>query len=665
MVKYTVTVTTGDKVWHGTFDHIFITLYGTEGKSERKKLNEAPEMSNGVEKEYTVECPAKLGKVILISLDKEQYLFLPDQDWYCLTVKVHTPENETLHFPCYSWVKERQILHVREGKALTLKNEIPALMGHRLEELELRKQQFEWKELMEGLPHCLALEDPKALPAEFRYSLDKRLDLEFTTRITMAELKMKFLATSKKPWGKLDDIKQVFWFYKTQLFDYVTQHWKDDEFFGFQLLNGANPMMIQCCKVLPKKFAVTEEMVTPFLEDKLPVEIQSGNIFLCDYSRLAEVPPNVINMRLQYVPAPFCLLFKNKLNRLLPIAIQLQQEPGEKNPVFLPNDEEAWLLAKTHVRAADFIEHQFNFHLLRTHLLAEAYILATLRNLPSAHPIYKLLIPHMRFTLYANTLGREKLISEKGAISMYTSTGSTGMVEVMRRAMHALKYSSLCLPDDIIERGLDKVPKYYYRDDGLLVWGALSKYVEAVIAVFYPSDMDVLVDEELQHWISDIYKHGFLEKASTGIPNSFKSTKEVTKFITMVIFTMTAQHSALNNGNFDFGGWLPNSPNSLQSGAPQSKDDITEADLLNTLPDINTSVWGMAGAWITSKKGADFVSLGQHSEKYFSEPEVLSLTDKLKEELKEISEKIKERNKEKKRPYTYLDPEKIENSITI
>ncbi|XP_062373166.1 arachidonate 12-lipoxygenase, 12R-type-like [Sardina pilchardus] len=456
MVTYTVTVTTGGKVWHGTFDHIFITLYGTEGKSERKKLNKAPEMSSGVEKEYSVECPANLGNVHLISLDKEQYLFLPDQDW--------------------------------------------------------------WKELIEGLPHCLALEDPKALPAEFHYSLDKRLDLRFTTTITMAELKIKFLATSKKPWGKLDDIKQVFWCYKTQLFDYVTLHWKDDEFFGYQLLNGANPMMIQRCQMSSlQKFAGTADMVKPFLEGStLLEEIQNGNIFLCDYSRLAEVHPNVINMRIQYIPAPFCLLFKNKAHKLLPIAIQLQQEPGEKIPVFLPSDEEeAWLLAKTHVRAADFIEHQFNFHLLRTHLLAEAYIIATLRNLSSAHPIYKLLIPHMRFTLYANTLGREKLISEKGAISMYTSTGSTGMVEVMKKAMDDLKYSSLCLPEDIRERGMDEVPKFYYRDDGLLVWGALSKYVKGVIAVFY-SDMEVPVDQELQDWISDIYKHGFLEKASTG-----------------------------------------------------------------------------------------------------------------------------------------------------
>lgn len=47
MVVYKVTVTTGENALHGTRDHIFITLYGTEGKSERKKLNISPELSSG------------------------------------------------------------------------------------------------------------------------------------------------------------------------------------------------------------------------------------------------------------------------------------------------------------------------------------------------------------------------------------------------------------------------------------------------------------------------------------------------------------------------------------------------------------------------------------------------------------------------------------------
>lgn len=44
--------------------------------------------------------------------------------------------------------------------------------------------------------------------------------------------------------------------------EYVQQHWREDALFAYQFLNGANPMMIQRCRVLPKNFPVTDDMVS-------------------------------------------------------------------------------------------------------------------------------------------------------------------------------------------------------------------------------------------------------------------------------------------------------------------------------------------------------------------------------------------------------------------
>ncbi|KAL7877129.1 hypothetical protein SRHO_G00037720 [Serrasalmus rhombeus] len=170
----------------------------------------------------------------------------------------------------------------------------------------------------------------------------------------------------------------MYWWFK--------KHWMTDTFFGYQFLNGSNPMMIKRCSKLPKNFPVTNDMVKSALpkESSLEKEMEKGNIFLCDYARLDGIVGNVIDGNQQYLATPLCLLFSNPQGKLLPIAIQLKQKPEAQNPIFLPTDSKHdSLLAKLFMRNTEFNKHELNFHLLRTHLLAEVFTMATLWALPS------------------------------------------------------------------------------------------------------------------------------------------------------------------------------------------------------------------------------------------------------------------------------------------
>uniref|UniRef100_A0A4W5QTA3 Lipoxygenase domain-containing protein n=1 Tax=Hucho hucho TaxID=62062 RepID=A0A4W5QTA3_9TELE len=595
--------------------------------------------------ELDVSCPSSLGHLEFVVLESEPNLpfcFL-DNDWFCSKVVVTTPEGDTVNFPCYHWISGNERLVFREAT------------GH-------------WSIYAEGLPQIMKVDSASDLPAEHRALGDiLALLAPFSNELhhlshvevkhlfyrgRLVSLKLESHSTNMKQWKSLDELSHVFNRHKTDVYAYVEKNWKEDTFFGYQLLNGLNPMMIHRCSKLPENFPVTEDMVKASLFGKnLEAEIQKGNIFLVDYKRLHGVTANVIHGKQHFLAAPLCLLYMTPEDKLIPIAIQLKQEPGDDNPIFLPTDSEYdWLLAKIFVRNADFVEHELNFHLLRTHLLAEVFAVSTLRNLPMVHPLYKLLISHFRYTLQINTLARQTLISENGVITKNASVGGPGMMEFLKKAVASLTYSSLCIPEDIIARGLESIPNFFYKEDGLKLWDI------KVIGHYYTCDSDVQKDSELQNWIKDIFFNGFL---------SFSSVTELVKFLTMLIFTVSVQHAAVSNGQFDFGGWMPNFPISLQQPLPTTKGQCTESTMLKTFPDINTTVNGMAVLYLLSTQSSDYVALGNGYQDHFSEKTPLELIHKNQDELKIYNFEIQGRNVSLPLSYTYLNPNNVENSVAL
>lgn len=195
MAEYKVSVTTGGMQHAGTLDNIFIVLFGSEGHSERARLdNSGIDFKSGTASQilswslhiclglswhftfidffcaqtrtYSVKSVSSLGKLLLLKVEKDSFLHLLDDSWYCSKVEVMTPEGEEIAFPCYRWISSGEEIQLRGGKGrLTIRTiwsikwrvltfihllalkvfeeEHPLLIDHRNKELTLKKSLYQ------------------------------------------------------------------------------------------------------------------------------------------------------------------------------------------------------------------------------------------------------------------------------------------------------------------------------------------------------------------------------------------------------------------------------------------------------------------------------------------------------------------------------------------
>ncbi|XP_045426137.1 polyunsaturated fatty acid lipoxygenase ALOX15B isoform X4 [Lemur catta] len=603
MAEFRVRVSTGKACGAGTWDKVSITIVGTRGESPPLPLDHlGKEFTAGAEEDFEVTLPQDVGPVLLLRVHKAPPALprplgpLAPDAWFCRWFQLAPPRGAPLRFPCYQWLEGAGSLVLREGTAkVPWADHHPVLQQQRQEELQARQETYQWKTYIPGWPHCLDEVTVKDLDLNIKYSTAKNTNFYLQGFSAFTELKIKGLLDRKGLWRSLKEMRRIFNFRTTPAAEYVSEHWQEDAFFASQFLNGLNPVLIHRCRYLPKNFPVTDAMVAPVLGPgtSLQAELERGSLFLVDHGILSGIKTNVVNGRPQFSAAPMTLLYQRPgCGSLLPLAIQLSQTPGPNSPIFLPSDDKwDWLLAKTWVRNAEFSFHEALTHLLHSHLLPEVFTLATLRQLPHCHPLFK-----------------------------STGLGIGGFSELIQRNMEQLNYSVLCLPEDIQTRGVEDIPGYYYRDDGMQIWG---------------------------------------------MPSSLETREALVQYVTMVIFTCSAKHAAVSAGQFDSCAWMPNLPPTMQLPPPTSKGQARPEGFIATLPPVNATCDVVIALWLLSKEPGDRRPLGTYPDEHFTEEAPRRSIAAFQSRLAQISRGIRERNRGLALPYTYLDPPLIENSVSI
>ncbi|KAF0891332.1 hypothetical protein E2562_009494 [Oryza meyeriana var. granulata] len=371
--------------------------------------------------------------------------------------------------------------------------------------------------------------------------------------------------------------------------------WLRDDEFARQAVAGINPVNIERLQVFPPvskldpaiygppESSITETHIAGHLNG-LTVQqaMDKAKLFIMDYHDVY-LPfldrINAIEGRKAY--ATRTIFFLTEAGTLKPIAIELSLpptqpgEPGPSNVLTPPCDATSnwlWMLAKAHVSSNDAGVHQLVNHWLRTHATMEPFILAAHRHISAMHPIFKLLHPHMRYTLEINALARQSLINADGVIeSCFTPGPVSGEISAAYYRNH-WRFDLEGLPSDLIRRGVAVedamqphgvrllIEDYPYANDGLLLWSAISSWVESYVQLYYPDAGTVQCDLELQGWYHESIHvgHGDLRHAPWWPPLS--TPADLASILTTLIWLASAQHAALNFGQYPLGGYVPNRP---------------------------------------------------------------------------------------------------------
>ncbi|KAL9255426.1 Linoleate 13S-lipoxygenase 2-1, chloroplastic-like protein [Drosera capensis] len=468
--------------------------------------------------------------------------------------------------------------------------------------------------------------------------------------------------------------------------------WIRDEEFARQTVAGVNPCSIELLKEWPLKSkldpeiygppesAITTELIEQQIKGYMTLEeaIQQKKIYILDYHDVFLPYVNKVRqIKGTTLYGSRTLFFLTLNGTLKPLAIELTRPPSCEKPqwkqVFTPDSDATqfwlWKLAKVHVLAHDSAHHQLISHWLRTHCAVEPYIIAANRQLSAAHPIYRLLYPHFRYTMEINALAREALINAEGTIETSFSARKYCMELSSVIYDQSWRFDSQGLPADLISRGLAvedpsaphglklTIEDYPFANDGLILWDAIKEWVADYINHYYQEDGLIESDQELTTWWAEIRNKGHEDKKDEPWWPILKIRQDLIEIATSMIWVSSAHHAAVNFVQYTYAGYFPNRPtiarNKMPTEHPTDKEwnmflDKPHQTLLESFPSQIQATKVMAVLHILSTHSPDEEYIGAQMEPSWAEDlEVKAAFERFHRRLKSLEEKIDERNADK------------------
>ncbi|XP_027336926.1 seed linoleate 9S-lipoxygenase-like isoform X2 [Abrus precatorius] len=483
--------------------------------------------------------------------------------------------------------------------------------------------------------------------------------------------------------------------------------WMTDDEFAREMIAGVNPCVIRRLQEFPPQSTLDPtlygDQTSTITKEQLEINmggvtvdqaIGSLRLFILDYQD-AFMPflTKINSLPSAKAYATRTILFLKDDGTLKPLAIELSKphpngvQFGAESKVVLPANEGVestiWLLAKAHVIVNDSGYHQLMSHWLNTHAVMEPFVIATNRNLSVVHPIYKLLLPHYRDTININGLARQSLINAGGIIEQSFLPGPYS-IEMSSAVYKNWVFTDQALPADLIKRGLAVedptaphglrlvIEDYPYAVDGLEIWDAIKTWVKEYVSLYYPSDVAVQQDTELQAWWKEAVEKGHADLKDKPWWPRMQTLEDLIRSCSIIIWTGSALHAAVNFGQYPYGGYILNRPTISRRFIPEpgtkEYDEMVKSPqkaYLRTITPKYQTLVDLSVIEILSRHASDEIYLGERENPDFwtSDSRAKEAFKRFGSKLSEIEGKITGRNNDSslrnrygpiKLPYTLL-----------
>ena len=403
-------------------------------------------------------------------------------------------------------------------------------------------------------------------------------------------------------------------------------NWYSDARFAQQHLSGVNPATIAKAPAEKVK-AYVDEADKQRLDGMKKLLSEGSDLLIQDYSYFREatgvtneqVFKNTVpeldangkqtgNYAFRYACASVIIFQLHKDGRLHPLAITLDHRGNLANSITIFNrrlhpdhkgdveekDDWPWRYAKTCAQTADWARHEIAVHLVDTHMVEEAIIVATNRTIPEEHLLHEILSPHWFRTLALNAAARAILVP--GVIARLAGFGPSPDPKTSRAfglvnwSYKNFNFQKKYIPNDLKERGFnlkaagqgDKYRNYPYARCMSLLWGVIREFVKSVLATKYKSDKDVQDDPSISNWCREIQIEGQIATFP-----SITTVDQLIDAITMCIHTASPQHTAVNYLQNYYYSFVPSKPPALCTPLPddlKTLQSYTEKELTAALP---------------------------------------------------------------------------------